>query len=301
MYTIYYQFGKHLFLFSPSISVKIGTSQQKWKVIFIVLRKIVCFVLVFVFAFSLSALPLYAIQAEYLTAYGATSVTVYVNDQCLYRSADILLDDTTYVEISAFRSLIGDDETDIHAEGNMLKANGRSIYLPNGVIEQNGSQYVPVRAIARLYLADVSWDGNTQTVRITTDCTTVPEADAVYNANDLYWLSHIIYAESGAESLEGQLAVGTVIMNRVVSDDFPDSIYDVVFDTKFGVQFTPIANGTVYNDPSELSIDAAKMTLEGYRISESILYFIYEEIATSRWMINNCTYVMTIGCHDFYA
>jgi len=122
-----------------------------------------------------------------------------------------------------------------------------------------------------------------------------------YDSNDLLWLSKIIYAEAGTEPLEGKLAVGSVVMNRVMSESYPDTVYDVIFDTKFGTQFTPAATGTVHKSPDEESILAAKMCLGGYSVSEEILFFLNESLSTSTWMQDNCTFVMSIGNHDFYS
>lgn len=122
-----------------------------------------------------------------------------------------------------------------------------------------------------------------------------------YDQDELYWMSRIIAAESGGEPLEGKLAVGTVIMNRVASAEFPNTVYDVIFDTQYAVQFTPVANGRIYNTPDNESVAAAKMTLEGYLMSDDIYYFIYEAIATSLWTVQNRGYQFTIGCHDFYS
>lgn len=122
-----------------------------------------------------------------------------------------------------------------------------------------------------------------------------------YSEEDLYWLSRIIYAEAGTEPFEGMIAVGSVVMNRVASDSYPDTVYGVIFDKKFGVQFTPAATGTVYRTPSKDAITAAKICLAGYSVSEEILFFLNERIATCTWTRDNCQYVMTIGNHDFYA
>lgn len=122
-----------------------------------------------------------------------------------------------------------------------------------------------------------------------------------YDSNDLLWLSKIIYAEAGTEPLEGKLAVGSVVMNRVMSENYPNTVYDVIFDTKFGTQFTPAATGTVHKSPDEESILAAKMCLGGYSVSEEILFFLNESLSTSTWMQDNCTFVMSIGNHDFYS
>ena len=90
-------------------------------------------------------------------------------------------------------------------------------------------------------------------------------------------------------------------MNRVRNEQFPNSVYDVIFDTRFGVQFTPISNGTIYNTPAESSVVAAKICLEGYTLSDNIYYFLNKSVATSLWVHNNRPYVMTIGAHSFYS
>ena len=124
--------------------------------------------------------------------------------------------------------------------------------------------------------------------------------EASYTADDLYWMSRIISAESRGEPLVGKLAVGTVVMNRVAGEEFPDSIYDVIFDREWGVQFTPTANGTIYHDPTEESVLAAKMVLEGARVAGDSLYFLAPELTDNHWIMENREYVTTIGCHWFY-
>ena len=84
-----------------------------------------------------------------------------------------------------------------------------------------------------------------------------------YSEEDLYWLARIISAESRGEPLEGQIAVGNVVLNRVDSDNYPDTIKEVIFDRNHGVQFEPVENGTVYDDPTPTSVLAAKLALEG--------------------------------------
>ena len=82
--------------------------------------------------------------------------------------------------------------------------------------------------------------------------------NAYYTYEDLYWLSRIVHAEAAHESYEGKVAVANVVLNRVRHDSFPDTIYGVIFDKAGGVQFTPVAAGTVYNDPSEEAIQRQK-------------------------------------------
>ena len=121
-----------------------------------------------------------------------------------------------------------------------------------------------------------------------------------FSENDLYWLSRIIHAEARGESFDGKLAVGSVVLNRVKNKNYPSTVYGVIFDKKNGVQFSPILDGSIYNNPSRDSINAAKRCLEGYRTNKEILFFINPDIATSFWIVNTREYVMTIGNHDFY-
>ncbi len=114
------------------------------------------------------------------------------------------------------------------------------------------------------------------------------------------WLARIIYCESRGQPYEGQLAVGTVVMNRVASKEFPNTIYSVIFDKKYGVQFTPAGNGSVWCTPDQTAIRAAKEVLLGYRTDKKILYFMNPKLATSTWISRNRTYAFTIGDHDFY-
>lgn len=87
-----------------------------------------------------------------------------------------------------------------------------------------------------------------------------------YTENDLYVLSHIISAEAGNCSEDMMLSVGSVVLNRVADDRFPDSIEEVVFQEG---QYSPTWNGTFYNEPTEGAVEAAKTLLEGGSVIDS--------------------------------
>ena len=82
-----------------------------------------------------------------------------------------------------------------------------------------------------------------------------------YTDNDLYVLSHIINAEAGDNncSHEHRIAVGSVVLNRVESDICPDTIEEVVFQPG---QYSPTWDGRYGLEPSEDSVEVAKMLLE---------------------------------------
>lgn len=222
---------------------------------------------------------------------------------------------TAYVSLRSVAACLGDVDLSwsggaARAEGTglsltarpgalWLEANGRYFYAPGGVRAENGTTMVPAKALAAAMGAQAAWDGDTQTVVLTSG-EGVPNEPA-YTQEDLYWLSRIISAESQGEPLEGKLAVGTVVLNRVASEEFPDTIYDVIFDRKWGVQFTPVANGAIYWEPTEESVAAAKLVLDGARAAGNSLYFLNPDQTADRWAPNNRPYVTTIGCHWFYA
>lgn len=180
---------------------------------------------------------------------------------------------------------------------NSLTVNGESQSVPFGVMASQGRTLVPIRILAQAFGASVHWNpvtGEVSLLRASSD------DDVGYTADDLYWLSRIISAESRGEPLEGKIAVGNVVLNRVASSDFPDTIYDVIFDDRWGGQFEPVRNGTVYQDPTEESVQAAKLCLEGENVVGDCMYFIAPALAQNFWVPQNREYVTTIGCHDFY-
>lgn len=121
-----------------------------------------------------------------------------------------------------------------------------------------------------------------------------------YSETDLYWLSRLIYAEARGESYKGKVAVGNTVLNRVQSPRFPNTVKGVIFDRKYGVQYTPVANNTIYNTPDQSSIEAAKDALSGVNYVGESMYFYNPAISTSSWIPSNRRYYTTIGNHNFH-
>ncbi|MBE6967693.1 MAG: cell wall hydrolase, partial [Ruminococcaceae bacterium] len=121
------------------------------------------------------------------------------------------------------------------------------------------------------------------------------------NAEDLHWLTQIIHAESGNQPLEGMIGVGNVVLNRVKDPTCPNTVYDVIFDCRYGVQFSPTETGSIYAEPNEMSIVAAKLCLEGYNTVGNSLYFVNPMIGISDWFSQTRVYITTIGEHAFFA
>ncbi|MDR1664475.1 MAG: cell wall hydrolase [Clostridiales bacterium] len=121
-----------------------------------------------------------------------------------------------------------------------------------------------------------------------------------YSGEDVHWLSRIVEAEATGEGYESRLAVASVILNRRRDAEYPDTIEEVIFDKRYGVQFTPTANGSIYNEPTTLSFIAALDALDGKNNAPGALFFMNPRYATSFWMQKNRQFAFTIGGHSYY-
>lgn len=178
-------------------------------------------------------------------------------------------------------------------------ANDRPLFstTPN-VIMSDGRMYIPVTVFAKAVGMKV--DATTTKVSITGSYNPLLSAAKFYREDEVLWLARIIHAESRGEALIGQIAVGNVVLNRVKSAYYPNTIYGVIFDRKYGVQFSPVLDGTIYNTPGYSATLAAKICLEGYDVSGGAFFFLNTALATSSWIPQTREYAFTIGNHDFY-
>ena len=168
----------------------------------------------------------------------------------------------------------------------------------NSVLMSDGEVYSPLDSLVRAFgLRSESTSGG---VSISGSPKPMSQK-ADYTEDEVFWLARIIQAESSGESLLGKIGVGSVVMNRVASPLYPNTIYGVIFDRNYGVQFSPILNGTIYNTPNYQSRLAAMICLEGFRISDRALFFLEPRLATSSWIPRNREYLFSILHHDFYA
>lgn len=115
---------------------------------------------------------------------------------------------------------------------------------------------------------------------------------------DLEWLARVISAEARGESLQGQIAVGAVVMNRVQDRRFPDSVYEVIFQSG---QFTSVDNGSIYRTPTASAYRAARLALAGFDPTGGSVYFYNPRLVSRGNWIRSRPVIKTIGNHDFAA
>jgi N-acetylmuramoyl-L-alanine amidase len=122
-----------------------------------------------------------------------------------------------------------------------------------------------------------------------------------YTEDELYWLAKIVYAEAMEDTDEGQQAVANVVLNRVSSSEFPNSIYKVIWQKTGKLhQFSPCADGGIKREPDKKAIGNAKIILEGKRLlPKDVLYFYMPTNGNKKNWIRNRKVYKKIGAHRF--
>ncbi len=116
-----------------------------------------------------------------------------------------------------------------------------------------------------------------------------------YTSSDLYLLAKCIYGEARGESYTGQVAVGAVVLNRVKSSQFPNTISGVIYQKG---AFTAVSDGQINLTPNQTAINAAQDAMNGWDPTYGCLYYYNPATATSSWIFSRQT-VTTIGKHVF--
>ena len=130
-----------------------------------------------------------------------------------------------------------------------------------------------------------------------------PPAEA---EDDFQILCRIVEAEAGGEDINGRMLVANVILNRVKSGAFPNTVAGVVFQKNKGTfQFSPVRDGRYYRVKiSEETIEAVERALSGEDNSEGALYFVSRKAAAPermQWFDSHLTRLFQYGGHEFFA
>jgi N-acetylmuramoyl-L-alanine amidase len=120
-------------------------------------------------------------------------------------------------------------------------------------------------------------------------------SSSTYTNSDLYLLAKVIYAEARGESYTGQVAVGAVVLNRVASSAFPNTIAGVIYQKN---AFTAVSDGQINLEPDKTALNAASDAMNGWDPTYGCLYYYNPAVATSSWIFGRQT-VTTIGKHVF--
>lgn len=116
-----------------------------------------------------------------------------------------------------------------------------------------------------------------------------------YSANDIQLMANAVYGESRGEPYTGQVAVAAVILNRVQSASFPDTVSGVIFEPR---AFTAVADGQIWLTPNESAKKAVLDAINGWDPTGNAIYYFNPDTATSGWIWGR-PQIKRIGKHIF--
>ena len=112
---------------------------------------------------------------------------------------------------------------------------------------------------------------------------------------DLYLLARLVHGEARGEPYRGKVAVAAVVLNRVKSPSFPNTLAGVIYQSG---AFDAVSDGQINLAPDSESINAARDALNGWDPTYGCLYYYNPRTATSRWMLSRPV-LLRIGNHAF--
>ena len=162
-----------------------------------------------------------------------------------------------------------------------------SVLLACLIIAVSNSQATPIEVVPELVetpettaeapVIVINDDVTTTTAEVTTEApeATVEETTAapVYSEEDLYYLTHVLTGECHTASWDEQIAVGSVVLNRVADPEFPNTIKGVIEDRHHGIQYASFYDGNFHREATERNVAVAKYLLEnGSQLPATVIY-----------------------------
>lgn len=283
------------------------------------LKKTVSFILAMLLVSILSLSCLGASSGNLTVGEYEVPIDITVNGEYIYKDAKGVFgpDDEIYVPLEKFCEALGFNISynrftrisTLAKDGRLIRFSADKPVFVLAAFSRNyelalidGTQYVKATLISELLEASAEWDSLMCELDLTLPGYDLPDeyTETEYNAEDIYWLSRIVTCESGSVSVDAKIMVANVIINRRASNQFPNTIKEVIFDKKFGIQFPPAHNGFIHKvKPTTNTILACKAALGGVMLVPGCKYFSYT-VDNFSWVYQNCELYKVIGNQAFY-
>ena len=226
---------------------------------------------------------------------------------------NVLEDETTADEASS-----AETEADIRTETENTETKEESITEPAAGSENADTDHGPEEAVETETAAaadevsgitqaepetEVSGEARVQAAAEETVVAEEPAREAFtgYSESDYNVLLRIVQAEAGVCDEKGKILVANVVLNRVKSQEFPDSVRSVVYEPS---QFSPVSDGSINSvKVTEETKECVNRALEGEDYSDGALYFMNRRGSRSRavsWFDSHLTYLFRHQNHEFF-
>ncbi|WP_425484290.1 spore cortex-lytic enzyme [Halobacillus locisalis] len=209
----------------------------------------------------------------------------------------------TYWAVRNFQSEFGLEIDGLVGQAVKDKLNKASNYDEGFVKEQirQGNDFTYYGGVPKEQQSDQGQQGQQQGQQQENEVTEQPdEPTAVnvpsgYSQNDIQLMANAVYGEARGEPYVGQVAVAAVIINRVSSPSFPNSVSGVIFEPR---AFTAVSDGQIWLTPNETAKEAVLDALNGWDPSGQAIYYFNPNTATSSWIWTR-PQIKQIGKHVF--
>ena len=190
-------------------------------------------------------------------------------------------------------SKYGSRETEVRTIQEKLKRWG---YYSGSVDGIYGSQTVSaVKSFQKKNGLTVDGIAGTQTLKAMGITSSSSSSSSSNNSSNVNLLARVVYGEARGEPYTGQVAVAAVVLNRVKSSKFPNSISGVVYQSG---AFDAVADGQINMTPDTTAKKAAQDALNGWDPSYGAIYYFNPSTATNKWIWSR-PMTVTIGKHRF--
>lgn len=197
-----------------------------------------------------------------------------------------------YMQAEAANIVKGDTSDNISAVQRRLKELGYYTIAVDGI--WGAKTLAAVKAFQRDYGLTVDGIVGTWTERAL-GITLSSSSGGGYSSSDRDLLARCVYAEARGEPYTGQVAVAAVVLNRVDSASFPNTVSGVIYQP---YAFTCVNDGQINYSPDSTAYRAADDALKGWDPTNGCLYYYNPATATSKW-IWSLKVEITIGRHSF--
>ena len=200
---------------------------------------------------------------------------------------NVLEDETTADETSSSAENEADIETETETETENTEMNDAKEETGISEVEpETGSGETGVQATAETAMEQEE---------------PVREVFTGYSESDYNVLLRIVQAEAGNCDIEGRVMVANVILNRVESDTFPDTVHSVVYQRH---QFSPVGNGSINRcRVTDATVEAVDRALAGEDLTDGALYFMNRRASSKKnanWFDRHLEFLFKHGNHEFF-
>ena len=260
---------------------------------------------------GISVVTLLTFTAGDLSGNGQNAMVAFAETHTQATAREIVLEETVLEDINLDNLMFGEEHSETEVAIEKLLFGGTEESVLEAEVEAaetedavQNEEYTEVESAAETVVEEIT-EEETPAEDIQEEETEEAEEageEIELSSDERQVLLRIVQAEAGTCDEEGKLLVANVILNRMESDEFPDTVREVVYQKS---QFSPVMNGTINTCKiTEETESAVSRALNGEDISDGALYFMNRKKSASRnvrWFDTKLQFLFKHGGHEFYA